>query len=285
MPIVNTNRGPVFRQPLYRPSQETIECLISIGAAVARDEEPADHLLQAVKGDGAINRMGPSSFERPERTEMTMTDWSDETLAHFTLGVSYAESHHKWSGGSAATAINLLRSLETRGYPIEKLDKMSAIIRAHGEKHNPYKPFGSRLTNFFTVSEYREYAASVAEHYEQRRIEQDKRTIDKAAEKARLIVMARLGHRDRNTDRREKIIKLLNGMTMPEQLRYMAEHPIYPPQFFPIRIAYAATEEDMVDLPDELAQELWRRIKRYRRGPWRKFKYAVASRVAKIAGM
>lgn len=72
-------------------------------------------------------------------------------------------------------------------------------------------------------------------------------------------------------------------MSMPEQIRCMAEHPICPPQFFPIRIACAATEKDMADLPDELALELWRRIKRYRRGPWRNFKDEVASRVAKIS--
>ena len=282
MPNENANRRNVYRRPLYRAPREIIEHLISIGRAVAAHREPPAHSILAVKEHDEINRMRSGSFASPKRMELPITEMSNEDLASFTLGISYAESHYRWIGGSAASAINLLQVLEDRDYPIEKLDELCEFLRVHGDRHNPYKPHGSQLTRFFNLSQYRLYADSVAAEYEQRQIEQDKRTIENASEEARLKAMARLGHRDRNTDRRKKIIGMFNQMSMPEQIRYMAEHPIYPPQFFPIRIAYAATEKDMADLPDELALELWRRIKRYRRGPWRNFKDEVASRVAKI---
>ena len=82
---------------------------------------------------------------------------------------------------------------------------------------------------------------------------------------------------DRYSSIRQLLIAELNNLTIEEQLCRLAKDEQYPIEFYPTRIAVAATKEALASLDEATRLSLWIKLKGKKRGPWSKSKRRLRS--------
>jgi multidrug efflux pump subunit AcrA (membrane-fusion protein) len=195
--------------------------------------------------------------------------------------LTIAESHFCWTGGSVSGVIWLFRELVNRQADKQLLDNLSAWILAN--TNNPYNPFGTRVS--LGAKDYSDYLARSRSRSNQiaNLVLTDKQLEASAAEERRIRrIRSQAGAIARNTEARSEIIAALNLMSIEEKLDRIARDPEYPPQFFPTRIANAASQSIISALPLDVRLQLARRLKGKRRGPWGEFKKRLYASIGPV---
>lgn len=199
-------------------------------------------------------------------------------LVALTKGLVLAEHHHRWIGGSVAAAIWTFSKIQGRDSAIA--DELADWILPR--THNPWVPYGSRNHGAQSVAEYR--------HAEQRHAEcvfaglAAEREGEERA-KAERCVRKRQRERsakDRDNDIRRRFIDDLEELTIQQQLHRLATDEHYSVEFYPTRIAIAATAEVLDSIDEKTRLALWTKLKGKKRGPWKNFKRRLRSTFSAI---
>jgi hypothetical protein len=238
---------------------EVIPILIRIGNSADLDELLAAQLLNSIGKFDAINRQWQAWDEiiKPMRTD---------DLVALTKGLTLAESHHSWSGGSVAAVIYVFREIQRR-------DSTLAYEMANWilpRTSNSWVPFGSHNWSALSVEEYRDAMQRQAERKRDRAANEKAREVRAKAERER----RRQSYKDRREQKeetRKKLITELTRLTIEDQLRHLATDTTYALELYPTCLADAATEPILKSLAEETRLALWKRVKERKRGPWKTF--------------
>jgi len=241
--------------------RDVIEKVIQIG----RSPYPSParrELLKAVKPYDEINRQHWSTWD-----EITAQMPTDDLIA-LIKGLTIAENHNNWIGGSVSSVIWTFRELQRRDGKLA-MELAEWILP---RSYNPYVPFGSHNWG----------AESLEEYFEKFRDRERKRArgymeqirSEREAEEQRKIrgEQRQRSARDRNTDVRKKLVEEIKGLPVKEQLRQIAEDSRYSVNFYPTFCAGRATDAILRNLDKGIRLKLLKKMKGKFRGPWNKFK-------------
>jgi hypothetical protein len=193
-----------------------------------------------------------------------------------TKGLVLAEHHHRWIGGSAAAAIWTFRQIQKRDSAVA--DELADWILPRTQ--NPWVPFGGQNHGARSVLEYRHAERQRAERISAGLAAERESEVRAEAERRVRNAQRIRSAQHRGSDIRQKLIAELNILTIEEQLHRLADDAHYSVEFYPTRIADAATEEVVESLDEETRLALWKKLKGKKRGPWSNFKRRLRSTFA-----
>lgn len=247
--------------------RNVVEALIEIGKSGDPNEPATVAFLDSISDSDSVNREHWRDWEEVTNLMPTID------LVFLTKGLVIAEHYHRWCGGSVAAAIWTFRQIQRRDLAIavEVADWILPRTR------NPWVPYGRQNHGATSSSEHRSIerqraecisSGLAAERASQERAETERR-IREAQRK-------RSAH-DRHSDIRQQLIVELSNLTIEEQLCRLGKDAQYSIEFYPTRIADAATEEVLKSLDEPTRLALWIKLKGKKRGPWSKFKRRLRS--------
>jgi hypothetical protein len=247
-----------------------VETLVEIGRSGDPDDPTTAAYLDAIGRFDSINREHWRAWD--EITDQLPTP----DVVALTKGLVLAERHHRWNGGSVAAAIWTFRTIRRRDS--SAADDVANWILPRTQ--NPWVPFGGQTHGARSVEEYRH-----AERWRGERIAAGlaaERESQERAEAERIVRKAQRERsaQDRDSDIRQRMIAELNDLTIEEQLYRLATDVRYSVEFYPTRIAGAATKKVMDSLDEKTRLALWMKLKGRKRGPWSRLKRRVVSTFA-----
>ncbi|MBE3050164.1 hypothetical protein IMZ48_48240 [Candidatus Bathyarchaeota archaeon] len=240
----------------------TLQILIQIGQEGTAESPSAVALLQEIRHEDHINRLGPEKwYAIAER--MTLAD-----LEALVKGLTLVESVLGWLGGSASAVIWTYRVFGRRA----DADLQCATtdwIRQH--THNPYLPFGSmKNAGAKSLQEYHEWCRL---EQESSRIRQEQKRL-KEEEEQHVAFMRRQARSKEHAakagqrlEERQRLVAELAAMDPVSRLQRIAE-ATGPLGFYPEEWA---DESDAVlrSLPVAVRLSLVKRVQGRRGGQWR----------------
>jgi hypothetical protein len=240
----------------------TVQVLIQIGQEGTAESQSVAALLQEIRYEDHINRLGPEKwYAIAER--MTLAE-----LEALVKGLTLAESALGWLGGSASAVIWTYRVLGRRA----DADLQCATtdwIRKH--THNPYLPFGSmKNAGAKTLQEYHEWCRL---EQESSRIRQERKRLKEEDEQRVAFVRRQASSKEHaakagpRREERQRLVAELAAMDPASRWQRIAETTgpldLYPQEW--------ADEDDAVllSLSVTVRQALVKRLQGRRSGPWR----------------
>ena len=257
----------LFKADALMIPANVIQILIEIGKSGVPDAPATATHLESIGGFGWINREHWGTWD-----EITYTMPTDDLMA-LTRGLTIAENHHHWIGGSVSAVIWTFRRLQERDPAVA--DEVADWILPR--TRNPWVPYGSQNHGARSFEEY---------HRAEQRIDLWKKKRAKEIEDTRNERHVRNAQRkrstkDRDSGMRQNFITELNQLTLQEQLHQLATDETYSVEFYPTRIAGAATEEVINSLDEDTLMALRKKLKGKKRGPWSNFKQRLLRRIGR----
>lgn len=244
---------------------DTMHALGFIGHAILNDEVVGQEIIKKLQSKSRINRLNRDFWAA------TCDRLSNLDMGELIVGMTYAERHMAWTGGSAASSIWIFQHLVERCTDQIFIDQIAAWVITNGT--NPYSPFGTRVS--LGARDYSEYVAlRTARRKRISKFEQADNSIEERATAERALRYKRASQAvaDQRSYARDELIAELDELSVSEQLRRIAEDQYYPPQFFPTRVPHSTSDAVIASLDYATRLELARRLKGKRRGPWGSFK-------------
>jgi hypothetical protein len=216
----------------------------------------------------ALKRVAPF---KDEYDHTLWPDWdaitgpmSTDDVLHLFRGAVIADERLDWSFGSAASAIWIFRELGKRDAAIAD----GAADWALGYSSNPWVPFGSNRLYARTAAAFRRRQEWRADDIKAG-LARDAEVTEEAV-KWRELARAQRQHAAelRRSDARTRFIEALSELSLPKRLEQLARDQEFPVEWYPVRLARAATEEVLRDLPLEVQQGLFEKFRGSHRGSW-----------------
>ena len=200
--------------------------LLKIGQHATSESHGGEDYLAAIADHDYINRLHWSEWD-PVTSAMTTAD-----IVYLAKGLTIAEAHFRWSGGSVASAIWVFRELIRRG-DAEQLSALARWVYLH--RSNTYLPFGTTL-----YWSYEDYVHRNSPEYlaEKQRIYKRNEELKLAQKQARIQrrVEAERKHKEIGTQRskrREVMLDKLSQMTTCDRWHHIAIDKTVTPDFYP----------------------------------------------------
>lgn len=246
---------------------DLIQKLIVIGKAESPHEGNAGSLLDSIGPLDHINRLHWQDWDL-----VTKALPNDELVA-LVKGLTLAELHHRWSGGSVSSVIWTFREVQRRGLQLS--EPLADWILSRSD--NPYAPFGTQNHGARSMAAYREaaslHAAAIAnglatQESNERRARDERQT--RQQQKSRSA-------QDRKRPERALFLEKLRELSLTDQLRQLADDPTYSVEFYPTRLPDSVDEATISSLDVETRIALLAKLKGRHRGPWRRVKKMLLS--------
>ena len=244
--------------------KSAINLLSEIGAKLRCYQRISVDQLIELKPHDSLNRIGPTISELTNKL-------SDDQLIDLIYGTTYVERKLTWSGGSHASVVFLFRLLVSRNVSEDELNDVSAwVIR---NTNNSYNPFGS--SNSHDAKNYSEYIELTRKRSEAGIIYitavKEKESLAHNSKKLR-AKMGKSGWTLDGSPSRKRLYDELNELSILEQLTRMVEDKTFPPEFYPIDLARAATSDVIKELSKDEKEKLLKKMTGKYVGPWEAFR-------------
>lgn len=248
--------------------EKIIAHLLKIGQHATSDSHGGEGHFAAIAESDYINRMHWSEWDQVTAA-MTTAD-----IVYLVKGLTIAEAHCRWSGGSVASAIWVFRELVRRG-DAELLSTLARWVYLH--RSNSYLPFGS--TRYWSYEDYlhRTSPACLAEKQrvyegnEQLKLARKEARIQKRAEAERIRKEISI----QRSDRRNLMLEELSQMTTCDRWHHIATDKTVTPDFYPEEWA-EVSDSDLQLLPLSTLELLVDRLGVKCSGSWRELRKRVA---------
>jgi hypothetical protein len=247
---------------------ELVGQIIGIGRSATNDgETEVLRRIEPLAPYDAINRLHWREWDA-----ITQTLPTDDLIA-LVKGLTLAELHNRWAGGSVSSVIWTFRELGRRS--AEFNDELADWILAR--TNNPYVPFGTQNHGAKSLAEYRAatslHAAAIADglaaQESSERNARDERKVRKQQKSRSAEARKTLG--------RALFLAKLSKLPLAEQLKQLAYDQNYSVEFYPTRLADSVDEATIHSLDKETRIALLAKLKGRRRGPWRRVKKLLFS--------
>jgi len=243
--------------------ETAVNILLEVGHRCATGDEDVAALLQQVAPFDAINRLHWSDWDLASQRLATAD------LAALVRGVTIAEEGLLgWSGGSVSAAIWVFRKLQERDAVLA--EEMADWVLRHTT--NPWLPFGTQNFGACSLAEYRNRSAHRQQQIKEG-LDAQEASERRAAEFREKLTRQR--HRAAQlwrTETRAAFLRTLEALPIPEQLAQLARDQEFPPQWYPTKLASAATPDVLAQLDEDIRLALLEKLKGRHRGPWGSFK-------------
>jgi hypothetical protein len=241
---------------------ELIQKLIVIGKDDSAPEGDAAALLDSVGHFDQINRLHWQEWD------LVTQSLPNEDLVALVKGLTLAELHHRWSGGSVSSVIWTFREIQRRG--AEHSEALADWILSRTAP--PYAPFGTHNHGASSLAEYRAatsvHAAAIADGLAAQESSERRARDEIQIRKQQKVRSAQ----DRRTPARALFLAKLRELSLDDQLKQLAYDQKYSVEFYPTRLADSvdATTTSLLDGETRIA--LLAKLKGRHRGPWRRVK-------------
>ena len=242
-------------------SIEAISGLLALGRFEAAKSIP-DELFTSLRDLDHLNRLHWSQWNAVTQNLVTAD------VVSLFRGMVIAEKHFGWLGGSVAGAIWIFQEISRR----DTATADSVCGWALDHTRNGYVPFGGSSYGARTLAEYRELSAS-------RMLERQKRDSEVADEerksKEHHAIRSQQRRRAaelRKTPLRKSFIEALAPLPIRQQLQQLSCDQQFPVEWYPVKLAGAATKQVILELEYDLRMALLEKLRGTRRGPWSAFK-------------
>lgn len=248
-------------------TDEIIDKFIRLGEVHSDKDASSQGYLSEVSKHGEANRLHWSEWDR------FTANLSTSKLISLIKGLTIAEKHYRWIGGSVAAVIWVYRQLRERG-PKEAVEDITRWV--FDNRLNPYIPLGTTR-----YSSYEDYLYQHSDEYHKfqnkKRIEYEKREKEQreaAARRSSKRMRNSIKHQKRAEEKakqREKIIYELATKNAEHKWNYIASNSSVNIDYYPIEWT---NEPKTVfqNLSSETRIALIERTRFKRRGPWKKLR-------------
>lgn len=252
---------------VHKLTAEIIDRFVRLGQANSENDPSFKTLLSEISSYSHVNRLHWNEWN-PFTKKM-----STSNLESLIKGLTIAETHYKWSGGSVAAVIWVFNQFANREQP-QLVEKVAMWVFEN--RWNCYIPFGTLKYSSYEdyiwkhSTGYYELKRKKIEAHKKREKEQQKVANRRRLDKARTVIE----HKNRAQQKaknRQKTIDNLTDMVPEERWNFIAMNKSVTIDYYPTEWANES-EQVLRTLSSETRTALIERLHYKRKGPWKKLR-------------